>query len=603
MKGAALFLRDPVTREEKLLSPIGAEASIGKGPGASVVLNNIRCDLLHALIERDDHKNEFVVIDLGSHFGTFIRGKRVQEARVKPGEVFLIGNQHLVLRETQSEVHIPDRKPVQSRKQRKVQQQEQKQKGPQGKAETDVLQVSLYWGDKLLELRSFEPGSEITLGLSHQATFNIALADPKYQKIPFRLARFTRGLVELHIPPDANGLVWTKNDTYAVDFMRHKDKSTEGFNGDLKCNLRTGDRADLTFGELSLQFRFVSPAERIPTQLIPKMDRTFFKMCGILALIYGALFVWLSNQNFSSPEKTLEDLPQHLKRSVYNAGLAKALQRRRSAIGDLAKDKTGGRAKGEEGRASAKKAEKAKPVIAKAEKINKKFAKAGKINKALKNKKAVKQDVESQEDVKVDLDSAFSAKPSKASNLSKDTAEVSAGKGNGNTVAAFSDAGGFARGTKGLGSGGGGESVGIGALKGTGTGGGRGAGDYGILPSKGHEIRVPETEELVILGGLDRDVIAAIIRRYLPQIQHCYEQQLVTNSKLKGKVTVSFIISGTGSVQSADVQESTLRNAPTERCMLSKIMGWKFPKPRGGGTVGVKYPFLLMSTNSGGDDD
>ena len=35
---------------------------------------------------------------------------------------------------------------------------------------------------------------------------------------------------------------------------------------------------------------------------------------------------------------------------------------------------------------------------------------------------------------------------------------------------------------------------------------------------------------------------------------------------------------------------------------FSKIMGWKFPKPRGGGTVGVKYPFLLMSTSSGDED-
>jgi outer membrane biosynthesis protein TonB len=300
-------------------------------------------------------------------------------------------------------------------------------------------------------------------------------------------------------------------------------------------------------------------------------------------------------------------LPQHLKRSVYNAGLAKALMRRRSAIGELAKDKKGGRAKAEEGKASPAKET---PKTAKASKPGPKAPTkaAAKIKVPKKIRQIAKpgkhDDVQGGEaEVKVDLDSAFNSNPTKSSNLAKDAGAVSKGvKETGNTVATITDAGGFARGTKGVGGGGGGQSVGIGALKGTGEGGGRGAGDYGILPSKGHEIRVPETEELVILGGLDRDVIAAIIRRYLPQIQHCYEQQLVTNSKLKGKVTVSFMISGSGSVQSADVQESTLRNAATERCMLSKIMGWKFPKPRGGGTVGVKYPFILMST-SGGDDD
>src|SRR3954471_13665461 len=100
MKGAALFLRDPVTQEEKFLAPVGPEASIGKGAGASIVLEVMRCDQLHALVERDEAKGEFVIIDLGSHYGTFVRGKKIQEARVKPGEVFLIGPQQVVLRET-----------------------------------------------------------------------------------------------------------------------------------------------------------------------------------------------------------------------------------------------------------------------------------------------------------------------------------------------------------------------------------------------------------------------------------------------------------------------------------------------------------------------
>ena len=146
-----------------------------------------------------------------------------------------------------------------------------------------------------------------------------------------------------------NGLVWTKNDTYAVDYLRHMDKSTTAF-ADLRVNLRNGDRADLTLVSSRSPFRSAS-ANTIPTQMFPRIDRTFLRIGGILMLIYAALFVWFSNQEFALPEKTLEDLPQHLKRSVYNAGLAKALMHRRSAIGELA-NKEGGRARGEEGRAS-----------------------------------------------------------------------------------------------------------------------------------------------------------------------------------------------------------------------------------------------------------
>src|SRR5690606_9522622 len=109
---------------------------------------------------------------------------------------------------------------------------------------------------------------------------------------------------------------------------------------------------------------------------------------------------------------------------------------------------------------------------------------------------------------------------------------------------------------------------------------------------------IAEEEEVIILGGLDPDVIAAIIKRYLSQIRNCYEQQLVTHPNLKGKVAVSFVIGGDGTVRKADIAETTLNNAATESCILSKIRTWKFPKPLGGGSVGVKYPFLLMS-NSG----
>jgi TonB family protein len=83
-------------------------------------------------------------------------------------------------------------------------------------------------------------------------------------------------------------------------------------------------------------------------------------------------------------------------------------------------------------------------------------------------------------------------------------------------------------------------------------------------------------------------------------VRFCYEQELAQRPDLAGRVTVSFIISATGSVQTASVMNTTLNNARVESCVVAAVRRWTFPAPDGGGVVGVNYPFVLDST--GGDD-
>ena len=57
-----------------------------------------------------------------------------------------------------------------------------------------------------------------------------------------------------------------------------------------------------------------------------------------------------------------------------------------------------------------------------------------------------------------------------------------------------------------------------------------------------------------------------------------------------------FTIAANGMVQSASVTETTLKNSEVERCITAKIRTWKFPKPKGGGIVIVKYPFIFKTS-------
>lgn len=116
--------------------------------------------------------------------------------------------------------------------------------------------------------------------------------------------------------------------------------------------------------------------------------------------------------------------------------------------------------------------------------------------------------------------------------------------------------------------------------------GGTGASGVGLLEQEGE-----------VSTGLDRELIAALIRKNIGHILYCYERSLSANPNLFGKVSVRFIIGSSGKVETQKIGESTLRDGRVEHCILDKVSQWKFPEPKGGVQVVVTYPFLFKTTN------
>lgn len=102
-------------------------------------------------------------------------------------------------------------------------------------------------------------------------------------------------------------------------------------------------------------------------------------------------------------------------------------------------------------------------------------------------------------------------------------------------------------------------------------------------------------EETVIEGGLDREVIAEVIKKNLGQIRYCYERQLSSNRELYGKIMAKWVIGADGSVMSPKIDDSTMKSSMVEGCVLRRIASWKFPLPKGGTQVKVTYPFLFKA--------
>ncbi|HTP25127.1 MAG TPA: adventurous gliding motility protein GltG [Anaeromyxobacteraceae bacterium] len=158
----------------------------------------------------------------------------------------------------------------------------------------------------------------------------------------------------------------------------------------------------------------------------------------------------------------------------------------------------------------------------------------------------------------------------------------------------------------GMGGGGAGETIGIGAVGTKGRGGGLGGSGYGSgvggLGAKRDRDVAVYTGETKVLGAIDPELIRKVIRDHADQVRYCYEQQLTLNPKLTGKVAIRWQINSNGFSSNTMIDRTnTTPDAALERvadCIMSRIVTWEFPKPKGGGMAIVTYPWILRSSGS-----
>jgi hypothetical protein len=164
---------------------------------------------------------------------------------------------------------------------------------------------------------------------------------------------------------------------------------------------------------------------------------------------------------------------------------------------------------------------------------------------------------------------------------------------------ALAAGGGGGLGLKDTGGGGGGNGYGIGALDGYGTRSCEDCGD--LVANAGHRKKTVVVVEKppVFSDGLSREEIQRVVSRAMARIKYCYEKELNRDPSLDGKLAMSWVIAGDGSVASSNVAQNTF-SAPGGKqaasCVNHVIEGLKFPSPRGGGTVVVTYPFVFSSS-------
>ena len=114
-----------------------------------------------------------------------------------------------------------------------------------------------------------------------------------------------------------------------------------------------------------------------------------------------------------------------------------------------------------------------------------------------------------------------------------------------------------------------------------------------MMMSTAHAKGKMTTGSPVILGALDKSLIDKVIQQHSAKFLYCYQRELPKNPGLKGKVTLKFTISNTGSVAKSSVDKSSLANATVDACINQQMKTLQFPEPKGGGIVIVQYPFVF----------
>lgn len=145
--------------------------------------------------------------------------------------------------------------------------------------------------------------------------------------------------------------------------------------------------------------------------------------------------------------------------------------------------------------------------------------------------------------------------------------------------------------TRGSGPGGGGDSKDIGAF------GKRGHGlddaDLSGAPRGERDVTVEHTEKG---DPLAREAILRVLSRAQSQMRNCYERELGKEPDLHGKVVLVFTVGKGGDVSAASAREGTLQHAGVENCLERVVSRLRFPEPKGGASVTVKYPLVFTTT-------
>lgn len=93
-------------------------------------------------------------------------------------------------------------------------------------------------------------------------------------------------------------------------------------------------------------------------------------------------------------------------------------------------------------------------------------------------------------------------------------------------------------------------------------------------------------------GSLSKAQIRSTVQQHTASISKCYQDALITQPTLAGKITLSFAVNLDGTVSDVKIASSELGD-PVDSCLVSQVATWTFPAPAN--KVQIQYPFVFKA--------
>jgi TonB family protein len=548
---------------------------IGKAGEAHLRLGDQNVSRRHAEIEVLD-SGEVRLTDLESTNGTLVNGVRVSQAVLRPGDEIMIGETKLVI----------DFEPTASRGGAETFFAPQAiSDAPTGKS---GLETALMWGDKVMNAGSFPVGTPVTMGEGAGCDFFV----------PEELIGGSQ--VQIAVPDGNDFLIDVVTTKPEGDFLvegrivRLPEMERRGLIEQGRyVRINANTKARLRFGEFTF-LAFLSSLPEKPKSSFWKTfnmrDHSFFMVSLILHLLFLVLVSLVPEEQLKSSRDPYERNTQALKK-IQVAMLERKIE----------EDKR------EEDEAR-KKLEEAKDV------------KTGSEIAIRPSEKPMVSKIIPEDNRERDREVADTAltRVMGQQQAMLDRVLDAAGPGLGGAtmgIRVIGDRGMDAELAMGLDAFGGTLGAGgVGGFQGTGAWGGgsefgpadlRGIAGLAKGDSDGASAKVQfkggrEPRLIVglptVSGELDRETVRRYIQTKLDQIRYCYQKEVQRNPDLAGQIQVEWIILPAGNVTAVKVASTSMNSDPVESCIVSRVQTWRFPSPKGGGTVRVRYPFMFKVT-------